>query len=72
MKQFIRLYLIAFFVVSDFKIYAQPTNEDPDDGNIEGDGDVTPAAPINSKLFLLVIFAIYFAFYSYTRKVKKV
>jgi hypothetical protein len=69
MKPIFKFYLFAFFLISDFTLFAQPGNGF-DDGNIEGDGDTTPAAPINSKLVLLFVTAVFFAFYSYNKKSK--
>lgn len=66
-----RLYLLSFFLLTDFVIFAQTT---PGDGTGDGDplegGD--PPLPINGKLIWLVIAAIVFAFYSYNNKTKKV
>lgn len=72
MKNIIRLYILAFFLISDFRLFAQPTNEDPDGGNIEGDGDATPGAPINGKLVMLLILGIVFAFYSFKKNRKAI
>ena len=73
MKPIIKFYLFAFLLVSDFTLFAQgPNNDDGLGGNVEGDGDVTPTtAPINSKIFLLVITAVFFAFYTYNKKTKR-
>ncbi len=75
MKHFVRFYLVVFLLVSDFTLFAQPGNGLEDGGgddNIEGEsGDTTPAGPINSKIILLVITAVLFAFYSYNKKTKR-
>jgi hypothetical protein len=73
MRPIFKFYLFAFFLISDFALFAQdPNNGDGLGGDIEGDGDVTPApAPINSKIILLVITAVFFAFYTYNKKAKR-
>ena len=67
MKNLIRLYLLSFFLLSDFVLFAQP--EDDDIGGGVGGNDPQPA-PINSKLILLAIMGILFVVYTF-RKNKK-
>ena len=67
-KKLLSLYIFTFFFISDFAVYAQPGDDDGG-GDLEGD-DPAPA-PINSKIILLFMAAIIFAFYTY-KKNKKV
>lgn len=59
----LKFYMLAFFLVSDFVMFAQPTDNDPDD-DLEGNDNL----PINSKLIYLGLAGIAFAFYLYNRK----
>ena len=68
MKNFIKLYLFAFFFLSNFAIYAQ--GDEDNNGNLEGNDP--PNAPINSKLIFLLIFGIILAFYAFKRNRKEV
>lgn len=68
MKNIFKLYLLTFFILSDFVVFAQPGS---DDGSGGLEGDDPPAAPINSKLILLLILGLVFAFIQ-IRKYKKV
>ena len=67
MKNLFRLYLLSFFLLSDFVLFAQPG--DNDGGGGVGGNDPQPA-PINSKLILLAIMGILFVVYTF-RKNKK-
>lgn len=67
MKNLFRIYLLSFFLLSDFVLFAQPGDDDPGGGL--GGGDPAPA-PINSTLILLAIMGILFVFYTF-RKNKK-
>lgn len=59
-------YLLAFVLLSDFRLFAQ--GEESDQGNLQDDGDTdAPQAPINGKLILLAITGLAFAFYVYRR-----
>jgi hypothetical protein len=59
MKNIFKLYLLTFFILSDFIVFAQPGADDGT-GNLEGNDP--PAAPINTKLILLLILGVIFAF----------
>lgn len=69
MKNYSKLYLFTFLILTDFMLYAQPGDDDGN-GDLE-DGD-PPAAPINSKLILLLIIGLVFAFYSIKKYKKQV
>ena len=62
-------YLLAFVLLSDFRLFAQELpGEESDQGNLQDDGDTdAPQAPINGKLILLAITGLAFAFYVYRR-----
>lgn len=65
MKKIFNIALVAFFLLHDFKLFAQ--GDDDDNSDLEGNDP--PAAPINTKLLYLSIVGILFAFYVYkTRK----
>jgi hypothetical protein len=68
-KKLIYFYLFAFFFLSDFVVYAQP-GEDDDNGGLD-DTDPAPA-PINSKIIVLFLVGILFAFYTYRRNKKAI
>lgn len=61
MKNTYKLYLLSFFLLSDFVVFAQGPADENDTGDLEGT-DPAPA-PINSKLFILLILGVAFAFY---------
>jgi len=67
MKHLVRLYIVLFLFVSDFKLFAQGPGDDDEDGDLEGGDPV----PINGKLIWLLIAGLAFAFY-YFRKYRKV
>lgn len=68
MKRFLKFYLFAFIMLSNFVVFAQ--GEEDENGDLEG-GDPQPA-PINSKLFILAIIGILFAIYSYKNYKKEI
>ena len=63
MKNIFKIYFLTFILLSDFMAFAQP-GDDTGGGDLE---DPEPAAPINSKLILLLIVGLIFDFY----KIKK-
>lgn len=63
-----KLYILGFFILTDFMAFAQP-GDDTIDGDLEGD-DPAPV-PVNGKLIYLAIAALIFAAYSY-RKNKRI
>lgn len=64
-----RIYISAFFLLSNFIMFAQPGDTDGG-GGLEGNDP--PPTPINAKLIWLGIIAIFFAFYSLKIKRKEV
>jgi hypothetical protein len=64
MKNYFKLYLMTLILVSDFKLFAQPGDDDGG-GGLEGD-DPLPT-PINGSLILLAIIGIIYV-YSFFRK----
>lgn len=65
MKPFFKYYLLIFLLFSDFILFAQPGDNDPDEGIEDNDA---PAAPINSKLIWLGIVGVLFAWYLYKQR----
>ena len=61
------IYLIGFFLLSDFMMFAQPGTDDGS-GDLEGD-DPAPA-PINSKLIILGVIGIIYVYYTFYKKRK--
>jgi hypothetical protein len=71
MKNLIKFGLFSFFLLSDFVMFAQPGDEDDNGGGgLEGN-DPAPA-PINSKLIILLVLGLVFAFYKLKKSPKKV
>lgn len=62
-----RLYILSFFILTNFMAFAQP-NDDSADGTLEG-GDPAPV-PVNTKLIYLAIAGLLFALYTYRRNKK--
>ena len=67
MKNIYKAYLLSFFLLSDFIVFAGP-GDDTAGGDLED--DETPITPINSKLILLLILGVVFAFYQIKRHKK--
>ena len=68
MKNLYKLYILAFVLLSDVMLFAQPGDDDGT-GGLEG-GD-PPAAPINGKLIWLALVGIVFVFYYFNTKRQK-
>lgn len=66
MKNLLKIYAFAFFFLYDFVAFAQPNDED-NNGDLEGN-DV----PINSKLVVLLLLGLVFAFYSFKKNRKPI
>ena len=64
-----KVYLLSFFLLTDFIVFAQPGQDEPG-GGLEGDDP--PVAPINGKILWLAFAAVLFAMYSFRNKTKKV
>jgi hypothetical protein len=60
MKNYFKLYLITLILVSDFKLFAQPGDDDGG-GGLEGD-DPLPT-PINGNLIVLAFVGIIYVFF---------
>lgn len=59
----LRIYILSFFLLSDFIIFAQlPVDDEEDD--LQGDD---PVVPINGKLIWLAVAGILFAVYTYRK-----
>lgn len=58
------IYLIGFFLLSDFMMFAQLPTDTPD-GDLEG-----PETPINGKLIILGIAGILYVYYTFFNKRK--
>lgn len=69
MKSLYKIYILAFVLLSDVMLFAQPGDDDGTGGGLEGDD--TPAAPINGKLIWLALVGISFAFYYFNKKRQK-
>jgi hypothetical protein len=67
-NKLLKLYILGFFILTDFIAFAQP-GDNTGDGDLE-DGDPDPV-PINGKLIYLGISGLFFAFYTY-RKNKRI
>ncbi len=67
-NNFFKLYILSFFLLTDFMLFAQGPGQTGD--CVECDDP--PTAPINDKLIWLGILAILFAFYSYKRRLYKI
>ena len=68
MKNLYKLYILAFVLLSDLMLFAEPGD---DDGSGGLEGEDTPAAPINGKLIWLALVGIVFAFYYFNTKRQK-
>lgn len=70
MKQnLFKIYLLSFFILSDFIVFAQGPGDDDDGGGLEDDDP--PATPINGKIVWLLILAIGYGVYFYNNHYKK-
>nr|WP_288837680.1 hypothetical protein [uncultured Flavobacterium sp.] len=43
-------------------MFAQDPGDDSEGGGLEGDGDITPAAPIDDYVWVLALVGLFFAF----------
>jgi hypothetical protein len=62
MKNIFKIYLLSFFLLSDFMVFADPGDGGDDGENPEDPTDPEPL-PINSKLIWLAILGILFIIY---------
>ncbi len=74
MKKIFKLYLLGFFLLSDFIVFAQGPNDDTDTGggqpSLEGTSDPQPAS-VDSKLIYLLIVGLLFAVYTMQKRSRK-
>lgn len=74
MKNFVKWYAVAFFLVSSFAVFAQTSNEN-DPANGTGGGETVdgedPSGSINSQLIYLGLAGAVFAFAYYKNSVAK-
>jgi len=70
MKNIFKVYIIAFLLFSNYTIYAQalPGDEGDGDGGVEGND---PGLPIDSKIIILLLLGLLFAFYKFRQHSKK-
>ena len=72
-KLFLNLYVFIFLLASDYAMFAQfpgggeGGNSDTEDGPGALEPD-DPVAPINSKIIILAIVAISFAYYYFSKR----
>ena len=64
----LKTYLLGFFLLSDFVIFAQGPGDTSDDCL---ECDETPASPINGKILWLLVAGILFAMYTYNKNRKR-
>jgi len=57
----LKYYIVAFYLCSTFVMFAQPGTDDTGSG-LEGDGDTTPAAPIDDYIWVLALIGLVFVF----------
>ena len=58
----LKYYIAAFYFCSTFVLFAQP-GDGSDGAPLEGDGDTTPAAPIDDYVWVLVAIALVYVFF---------
>jgi hypothetical protein len=63
-----KLYILGFYILTDFIAFAQP-GDNTGDGDLEGEDPDT--VPVNGKLIYLGIAGLFFALYTY-RKNKRI
>ena len=65
----LKTYSTLFSLFSSFLLFAIPPGDENDTGDLETVD--APAAPINSKLFLLALAGIIFAYYTFKKSREK-
>ncbi|HLP65874.1 hypothetical protein [Flavobacterium sp.] len=68
MKKIVNIGLVVFFLLHDFRLFAQ--GDEDDNGDLEGNDP--PAAPINSKILYLALLGIAFVYYTYKSRRKQI
>lgn len=66
----LKYYIVAFYLCSTFVLFAQPGTDDAG-GTLEGDGDATPAAPIDDYVWLLAAIGLLFGFFTFRSLAKQ-
>jgi len=56
-----KYYMTAFYLCTTFMMFAQP-GTDNGTGTLDGDGDVTPAAPIDDYVLVLALVGLFLVF----------
>ena len=56
-----KYYMAAFYLCTTFMMFAQP-GTDNGTGTLDGDGDVTPAAPIDDYVLVLALVGLFLVF----------
>jgi hypothetical protein len=69
MKKIYKLYLLGFFLLSDFIVFAQ-VGDDTAGGDLEDTNEPQPAG-IDSKLIYLLIIGVLFAIYTMQKRSRK-
>ncbi len=64
----LKIYLLGVFFLSDFILFAQPGDNDNNNGLEDDD---TPASPINGKIIWLALAAILYAVYTFNKNRKR-
>ena len=58
----LKYYITAFYLCSTFVMFAQQPGGNDTGGSLEGDGDATPAAPIDNYIWVLAIIGLILVF----------
>lgn len=58
----IKYVLPVQFLLFSIVMFAQDPGDDSEGGGLEGDGDITPAAPIDDYVWVLALVGLFFAF----------
>lgn len=69
MKKIFKLYLLGFFLLSDFIVFAQ-AGTNTAEGDLENTNEPQPAG-IDSKLIYLLIIGVLFAIYTMHKRSRK-
>ena len=58
----LKYYIAAFYFCSTMVLFAQAPGDNDTGGGLEGDGDITPGAPIDDYVWVLAIVGLFFVF----------
>lgn len=72
MKKIFKLYLLGFFLLSDFLVFAQDVGDDTGGGEtpLEDTSEPQPSS-IDSKLIYLLVIGLLFAIYTMQKRSRK-